>query len=554
MANPTLQKKADQALTVTEKTKRLFQVIFHDQNKSKDEDEDKPKIVVSELVSKMAFYYEKLRNTVDYKEEHLLRKNAIERILTRQIIIEGAITIKEREASDISEHLLTELIRAAYLPNETIFETKIDEIGDIIGKYLLLKKHGMVAMKDHSLKERNKTIKWIIALMASDIEERLGRSKVDLSVVDHMYGILTDLIKFKHDSPYEEDKEIQIYVGIYRAYLKFDRDMTSFILFKYYNGNWQTADERYIEKVAGNIVTLRETVDNQIDHPLAGQLNRVISRYTVFFKILVDVISEDPKGLYDSMKFDPKAFPRVIKQACGKRYQSAKRKLWRAGIRSILYIFITKSFFAILLEVPATKWFGEEINGFSLVINMLFPAFLLFLIILFTRVPADENSAKVVKGIKEVVYEEKKRKEPFRLRKPVKRGAGLNFVFGIIYAITFFISFGGVVWALDKINFSFVSIIIFLFFLALVSFFANRIRRSARDLIIVPPKDSLISFVADFFYIPIVQSGKWLSENFSKINVFVFILDMIIEAPFKIFVKVTEEWTKYVKERKDELT
>jgi hypothetical protein len=37
------------------------------------------------------------------------------------------------------------------------------------------------------------------------------------------------------------------------------------------------------------------------------------------------------------------------------------------------------------------------------------------------------------------------------------------------------------------------------------------------------------------------------------VNVFVFILDFIIEAPFKIFVEITEEWTKYVKERKDDI-
>ena len=52
---------------------------------------------------------------------------------------------------------------------------------------------------------------------------------------------------------------------------------------------------------------------------------------------------------------------------------------------------------------------------------------------------------------------------------------------------------------------------------------------------------------------PIVATGKWLSEKFSRINVFVFFLDFIIEAPFKIFVEIAEEWTKYVKERKDEL-
>ena len=54
-------------------------------------------------------------------------------------------------------------------------------------------------------------------------------------------------------------------------------------------------------------------------------------------------------------------------------------------------------------------------------------------------------------------------------------------------------------------------------------------------------------------YYPIVAVGKWLTEKFSRINVFVFVLDFIIEAPFKIFVDIAEQWTKYVKERKEEI-
>ena len=71
---------------------------------------------------------------------------------------------------------------------------------------------------------------------------------------------------------------------------------------------------------------------------------------------------------------------------------------------------------------------------------------------------------------------------------------------------------------------------------------------------VVDGKESIFSLLSDFFYIPIVEAGKWLSEKFSRLNVFVFVLDFIIEAPFKVFVKIAEEWTKYVRERKDEIS
>src|SRR3989339_1925033 len=111
MPSPTLSRKSNQSLTLSENAKRLFQVIYHAQNQEEKDDDEIPKIKVSELVSKMSFYYEKIRNMVDYEEEYLLRKNAIERILRRQIVIEGKITeviSKELNIPEISKPLITE--------------------------------------------------------------------------------------------------------------------------------------------------------------------------------------------------------------------------------------------------------------------------------------------------------------------------------------------------------------------------------------------------------------------------------------------------------------
>ena len=206
-----------------------------------------------------------------------------------------------------------------------------------------------------------------------------------------------------------------------------------------------------------------------------------------------------------------------------------------------------------MLEVPATKFFGQELDLFALIVNVSFPAILLFVIVLFTKMPGEENSKKIVEGVEEIIFNEKRREEPFRLKVPAERRSGLNFVFTVLYTATFFMSFGAIIWFLNKLNFNFVSIIIFLFFLAFVSFFSIRIRKNAKELLIVPPRENILSLLSDFFYVPIVLVGKWLSEKFSRVNVFVFILDFIIEAPFKVLVEVTEEWTKYVKERKDDI-
>jgi hypothetical protein len=551
MVNPVLTKKKEANLTLRPRAKELFRAVHLEQGKEEDTSDRVPRIKVSELISKMSFYYEKIRNAVDYKDEHLLRKNAIERILKRQIVIEGVIPIKKLNRREIAKNLIIELIRATYLPNNELPESKIDDIQAIVDKYLALKAEFLGLHPEN--KDKSEHINWLIALAASEIEEKLGRNQVDNTIIQYMYELLVANIELPENSKYREDKEIQIFVGIHRNYFKFDYDMISFLLFKYYNGEWQDPSQEDIRRIAKNIESLHEAVKAQADHPLSFQLDRIIKTYTVYFTILNEVLEEGPREVYHNIKTDPTAFTRQIKRMCERKYKISRSKLWRVAIRSIVYIFITKSVFAVILEVPATQWFGEELNMFALGVNIAFPAILLFLIVMFTRLPSEENTKKIVDGIHEIVFEENKRREPFRLRPPAKRGSILSAIFTVLYIGTFMASVYGIVVLLQSIGFTFVSIVIFLFFLALVSFFGIRIKRIAREYIMVEPRESIFGLLLDFFYIPIVSFGKWLSENFSRVNVFVFVLDFIIEAPFKIFVEIAEEWTKYVRERKEEI-
>ena len=92
--------------------------------------EEEPTIEVSEITSQAAFIYEKLRNAVDYKEEHLIRRAALERILKRKI----ALNLK---SDKIARSLIAEFIRAGYLPNNEIPERVAENLQHIIDRHLL---------------------------------------------------------------------------------------------------------------------------------------------------------------------------------------------------------------------------------------------------------------------------------------------------------------------------------------------------------------------------------------------------------------------------------
>jgi hypothetical protein len=574
MVSPNLVKKQlsrQDPAELNEGAKKIFQVMYSEKNRREDWDDDIPRIKVSALVSRLSFFYEKIRNAVDYDEEHRLRKNAIGRILKRQIVIEGVL--KEADASKVSEHLLTELIRGRYLSNNLIPETKIGEIASILEKYILLK--NLISLKINNelnikadvgrikdlINKKTGLTSWIIELVACEIEEGLGQNKVKQAVVGDMFAILSRIVKLPDDSPYGDDLEIQLYLSICRNYLKFDDEMLSFVLFKYYNSDWNSlslsenaaAGTGILNKVSENIDQIRAAVSRQLEHPLKKQIDRVVRMYSLYFSILVETIDIDPAKVYNELEDGAKGFLSLLKKVCEKKYQKAKSRLWRSALRSIIYIFFTKSIFVILIEVPAIKFFNEPLNPVSLGINICFPAFLLFLIVFLTKTPGSENTEKIISGIKEIAFAGNEKKQPIVLRQPPKRNPFKRLIFALVYTASFMFSIWMIVKVLTLIHFNWVSMLIFLFFLAFVSFFSIMTTRGVKELIVVEKRESLVSFLLDLFYMPIIMAGRWMSGKFSKLNVFVFVFDFIIEAPFQVLIEMAEDWTRYVRERRENI-
>ncbi|HQC49498.1 MAG TPA: hypothetical protein PLN57_00005, partial [bacterium] len=531
MVSPNLIKKKSftKAVEINDDTKKLFQIIYNDQTKKEESNDSEPKIRVSELISRLAFFYEKIRNAVDYDEENLIRKNAIARILRRHVIIEG--TVKDVDSEGLANYLLIELIRGGYLPNNQIPETRIKEVAILLNKYLSLKEQ-LIKKINSSLgrkvdlrqaeilvKEKNKVIRWILSIAACEIEESLSPNKVKQMVVNNMFDVLTKEITLPKDMPYEDDLEIQIYLSIGRKYLNLDREILSFILFKYYNDDWlnlnkaqlDDEDQEKIKKIADNIKIIRTKITEQLNHPLAKQLDKIVRRYSLYYNVLTETISENPVKVYSELQKGESSFLNLARNTCEKKYSKAKARLWRAAIRSIIYIFLTKSIFVILIEVPAIKFFNEPINYVSLGINVMFPAALLFLIVQLTQKPRKDNTEKIIAGIREIAFLGESKRQATVLRRSKSRSLFASVAFNLIYSAAFIFSVYIIVIALEKLGFNWVSILIFLFFLAFVSFFSVVVTRGVKDLMIVERRENIGTFLVDLFYMPIILVGRWLS-------------------------------------------
>lgn len=502
-----------------------------------------PKIKLNYLTSKMALLYEKVRYSVDYKDDHLLRRSAIERITKR------IITLQRKEPNIIAETLLHELIRAQYLPNESIPEDKTPDIANIIQKYITLIDYLSTRYGKSDLKEYHNFV-W--ECLASEIEESLMPPTREDALVETLYRIVKERVDIRNFTTTEKERNIQIYIALHRNIIKSDETLLRYYLFTFYFSDWHSAGTETILKVADSFPRLIQAIDGQIKHPLGEILQKKLHNLSVYFILLNDIMAENRDHLKRTLSYTNQLEDET-KKACNKRYATARKKLRTGAIRSIIYIFMTKVLVAVAVEVPYDLFFLKEIHYPSVAVNILFPPFLMALIIITTRVPKEKNTKAIIEGVKKLVYGDELKPIVAKFRRSAQFGSASWIFINSFYLILYLITFGVVIYILQSLHFSIVSSFLFILFLTLISFFGIRLRLGARELNVLGRNENIITFIFDLFTLPIIRAGRWISLNSKRINLFIFLLDNFIEAPYKFIVSSFEEITSFVKDKKEEV-
>lgn len=502
-----------------------------------------PRLRVNEVVSTFANIYEKLRNAVEYHEEHLLRKNATERILKRRLRFGFGPT---PEPHQMARLLIAELIRAGYLPNNAIPETKLGEVAVIVERALSLEQRSRQTITGDDARG---LLEWITAILAADIEECLSPATRAEAMVRFAYRVVRQDVRWRGVDLNERERDLQLYLAVHRALVRSDQAMIRQRLFHLYLPEWRTADAETIQTIAQRLGTIRRAVEAQVNHPLAEPLLRAVKRYATAFLILKDVIeeSDDPA----SRLTNPDELATAVQRQAERRYQTVGAKITRIAFRTILYIFLTKTILAILVEYPYELFVVRSVDYLPLAINIAFHPLFLLLIAISARVPGGGNTQRLTDLIKGLLYQPHQRHLPLEIRR--HRGGFLRAVFRLIYSFMYLVSFGLIIWVLQRLGFNFLSTLIFLLFLSVVSFFGIRIRQQIRELSVTTEPENIFSTTFDLFTLPLIQVGRWLSLKAPRINLFIYLLDFIIEAPFKTIIEVVEDWFSFLREKKEEV-
>lgn len=537
----TVTNQSSEDIALSPYTKALLNTISSVKKDVKPHDSSF--ITVSQTVSFFAILYEKVRNAVEFREEHLIRRAAIERILKRRLTLNP-------DGRGEGENLTRELLWARYLAPLSITQNEITLIQRIIDQYIFLKKK-IVSGRPYSA--RVLLLRYLMDFLTCEIEEELHKEETHKksAYLYFFYQVLKNKIIIK--KIYEGVKDTFFYVACENGFARNDLAYTRYHLFRLSHQSLIGNTSTQLDDLASGFSEICYHIEKTVQNEFNLKLSQFTRKQVAPFRILFTVINRYPQGL-NGILTHKKELWKKVDFICREKYRETSKKLQRAAVRSVIYIFLTKMLFILLLEYPLSLYFYKEALIAPLVVNTLFPPILMTMVVSIVTVPSEKNTRNIYNRIIDILNKDpsfETTKTLITHRTTTKRPL-LIFGFTVFYLFTFGVTFTLIYYALDFFRFTVVSKSIFIFFLTVVTFFAYRIRQTAREYTL-EDKGNILSPVIDFFFMPIVSVGKLLSQGVAKINIFILIFDVLIEAPFKLIFEIVEEWINFVKARKEEI-
>jgi len=496
------------------------------------------KISVNPIVSKVAHLYEKLRNVMDYRDEEVILRAAIERILKRRFLLGGS-------GKTIAAPLVRELVWARYFADESLSESINEKIEKEIDLFLNLREQ--ILKKHKSIKEKTVN-EWIYQLMSSTIAHALGAMKRKEKMTNFMFEMIKNNITIADDT--DQVRDIQVFIAVHKSFAKDDLALLRYHLFRQYFGE---INETNINRVGDNFLNCYKEIQHQLHYPCKDKILNYVKDKTAVFFILEDLLNLE-NGRIGTLFENENELKNIINEICETRYKGIAARVRRGIVRSVIFILLTKAFFAVAVEATFERiFFGGVIWG-ALIVNIVTPPALMALMGLFIKPPGQDNTDRIYHYIRAIfVSNQLNFTRPLTVKKnPPKTKPLESFLFTILWLVTFVVIFGVITLLLMKLNFNFLSIGVFIFFLAIASFLAYRINQSAK-IYLIEPRKNITTPIVDFMFIPVVRVGRYLTTGVSQINIFIFIFDYIIEMPFKGISAFLEQWFLFLQLKREEL-
>lgn len=491
---------------------------------------DEPKVNVVGAGGTLTAAYEQLRNAAENTEEHLLLQNAIRRFYKQLFVTRDEALVRTS-----GNELAVELTLAGYIANDSLTRKQVEGISNLAVMYYRAYE-SLFESRDLS---RNEAWHWTLDVLSVEAESIINSHEFEELFANHAYTYLQSVLTPKHvfgrdDVP---DFAASLYIAVNRALLKADDATIRAHLLRRY----QVSLDNLPQYIATN-----RGIDKLLQSEITDKLFHAVDRQGAPLRVLRRLIESRDDA--DEIMRTRHVFLDEFEKQVNIEYASVNKRINRAVIRSVIFLVITKFLIGIAIEVPYDIWAHGFILWMPLLINLLFPPLYMVLLKFTFVLPSYANTTALVDSIDKMLYGDQS-----LLVKAAAKPRRYGSMFSIIYGVVGIAVFGFVTWLLLMLDFSFVHIIIFFFFLSAASFLGFRLSRLIRELEVVKAGQNGLTVVRDLLYLPFVIVGRWLSDKYSRVNIVTLILDMIIELPLKTILRLVRQWSAFIDDRKDNL-
>ena len=344
-------------------------------------------IHVDEIASHIAKFYEQVRKVIDWKEDNVLRRSAIERALKRTLFpkLSGVALRPTIDTYRVAYSVTADLIRGGHLPNDEIPEEYVAQVETVLKKYLYILKHAKFPTSELiPLKRQINFTYFVIELAAVDIEEILTNPIQEKVVLEAMTQALTERIRIMPEGSVPDDeKRTHVFIAASRTLFDLDDSFIIAQLLKFTYPEWLNPSQELLAKLATDIPSIWLHSGNVLEHPVSRQLYTICERIDTVYTLIGDVLDkykEAPQKVHGILE-DKTKLSAEVSEAYGKRYASLKTRLFRLAVFSTLSVFLSNWVTFYIVEVPLASIFYEGFNLFTAIIDFAIPTAVMFALV-----------------------------------------------------------------------------------------------------------------------------------------------------------------------------
>lgn len=467
------------------------------------------------FVETLARVYERARNALEYRADNLVRRAAIERILKR-------IMLLTHDPGEITEHLLTELRWAKYISSAEMKSATQDTLKKILTKYVSYK--GIVPHE------------WLVKIASAEIEEIFNLNIDYKQFTFYAFQVIRQKVQIQ-----DENLDLLIYYATDKIYAGSDDEQVAY----------------HILGLAGTDVT-REKFEEAWKLFNTAKSSKILSKIYKFVRrqmppmvLLRDIYFYEPSKFKELLKNREK-FDVQASEVLTTQLEQMSGKISTAGIRSVIYVFLTKMILAFGVEVPFEIFWLGHLNTLPLALNMIFPPVLMWLTTTQIKLPSKKEQTALIERTWYVLdhFDFLSSEEDVLRNSGEESHGSLYWIFTILYTALFIGIFWIIYYLLGRIGYTLFSELIFIFFLTVIAFFAYRISQIAKVYSWKPIKSG--ATFMEIVSLPILAIGSRLSQGLSHLNFLAFAFDFILEAPFKIILGFVDDWVQFLSAKREE--